>query len=98
VINYDLPQCPEDYVHRIGRTGRAGAEGNALSLISPDDYHKWKMISRLLNPQAPDSQDRQPQRQSRNAMHPSAKPNQHKRPFFKGAQRMRSRGKKQSAP
>src|SRR5690606_9809231 len=34
VINYDLPQCAEDYIHRIGRTGRAGAEGVAISLVS----------------------------------------------------------------
>jgi len=43
VINYDLPQCPEDYIHRIGRTGRAGAVGSAISLIS-DDGNKWKEI------------------------------------------------------
>ncbi len=43
VINYDLPQCPEDYIHRIGRTGRAGAVGSAISLIS-DDGQKWKDI------------------------------------------------------
>jgi ATP-dependent RNA helicase DeaD len=48
VINYDLPQCPEDYIHRIGRTGRAGAEGEALSLVSPEDRHKWSLIRRLL--------------------------------------------------
>jgi ATP-dependent RNA helicase DeaD len=50
VINYDLPQCPEDYIHRIGRTARAGAEGAALSLISPADNGKWKDIQRLINP------------------------------------------------
>jgi ATP-dependent RNA helicase DeaD len=33
VINYDLPQCPEDYIHRIGRTGRNGQEGEAICLI-----------------------------------------------------------------
>lgn len=48
VINYDLPQCKEDYVHRIGRTGRAGASGSALCLISPEDNQKWRMISRML--------------------------------------------------
>lgn len=46
VINYDLPQCPEDYIHRIGRTGRAGAVGAALSLIS-DDGQKWKDICKV---------------------------------------------------
>lgn len=50
VINYDLPQCPEDYIHRAGRTGRAGAEGVALSLLTPQDQRKWKAISRLLDP------------------------------------------------
>jgi ATP-dependent RNA helicase DeaD len=50
VINYHLPQCPEDYIHRIGRTARAGTEGNALCLISPDDRSKWKIIHRLMYP------------------------------------------------
>jgi ATP-dependent RNA helicase DeaD len=52
VVNYDLPQCPEDYIHRIGRTARAGAEGEALSLVSPADNGKWKDIQRLMNPDA----------------------------------------------
>lgn len=46
VINYDLPQCPEDYIHRIGRTGRAGAVGSAVSLIS-DDMDKWSDICKV---------------------------------------------------
>jgi ATP-dependent RNA helicase DeaD len=50
VINYDLPQCPEDYIHRIGRTARAGAEGAAINLITPQDGKKWSAIRRLLNP------------------------------------------------
>ncbi|HRE32128.1 MAG TPA: DEAD/DEAH box helicase, partial [Candidatus Berkiella sp.] len=49
VINYDLPQCPEDYIHRIGRTGRAGMTGFALSFVSPDERHKWKAIHRLIH-------------------------------------------------
>lgn len=52
VINYDLPQCPEDYVHRIGRTARAGATGEALSLVSPRDFIKWYEIQKLVNPEA----------------------------------------------
>lgn len=52
VINYDLPQCPEDYIHRIGRTARADAEGSAVSLIAPEDNSKWYMINKLLNPNA----------------------------------------------
>ncbi|HAV93915.1 MAG: ATP-dependent RNA helicase [Legionellales bacterium] len=50
VINYDLPQSPEDYIHRIGRTARAGATGNALNFIAPADRRKWAAISELLNP------------------------------------------------
>lgn len=51
VINYDLPQCPEDYIHRIGRTARAGAEGAALCLITPQDAEKWYAIQKLINPE-----------------------------------------------
>ncbi|MES2344612.1 MAG: DEAD/DEAH box helicase [Chlamydiota bacterium] len=53
VINYDLPECPEDYIHRIGRTGRAEAEGFALSFVSPKETGKWRAITRMLNPGAP---------------------------------------------
>lgn len=52
VINYDLPQCAEDYIHRIGRTGRAGAEGNALCFVSPADNGKWRAIARQVNPES----------------------------------------------
>lgn len=48
VVNYDLPQVAEDYVHRIGRTARAGAEGQAISLVSPEEESQWKEISRFL--------------------------------------------------
>ena len=50
VINYDLPQCPEDYIHRIGRTARAGAEGSAVNLLTPKDAAKWKAIHKLIHP------------------------------------------------
>ena len=50
VINYDLPQVPEDYVHRIGRTGRAGKEGSALTFLTPSDRSMWNSISRLIDP------------------------------------------------
>ncbi len=46
VINYDLPLCPQDYIHRIGRTGRAGGVGTALSFVSEDE-DKWKEICRV---------------------------------------------------
>ena len=47
VINFDLPSVPEDYVHRIGRTGRAGCHGEAISLVSPDEKKQLKGIERL---------------------------------------------------
>ncbi|HAU28946.1 MAG TPA: ATP-dependent RNA helicase [Rhodospirillaceae bacterium] len=49
VINYDLPQCPEDYIHRIGRTARAGAEGAAINLLTPADAEKWRAIHKLIH-------------------------------------------------
>jgi ATP-dependent RNA helicase RhlE len=48
VVNYELPNVPEDYVHRIGRTGRAGNEGQAVSLVCSDEYPLLKDIERLL--------------------------------------------------
>jgi ATP-dependent RNA helicase RhlE len=48
VINHDLPMVAEDYVHRIGRTGRNGAQGEALSLVSPDEAPLLRQIQRLL--------------------------------------------------
>ena len=48
VINYNLPRESENYIHRIGRTGRAGAEGTALSFISPDEYSLWHPIAGIL--------------------------------------------------
>lgn len=50
VINFDMPDCAEDFVHRIGRTGRAGAEGWAVSLLTEHDNLKWRNICRLINP------------------------------------------------
>jgi superfamily II DNA/RNA helicase len=47
VINFDMPMVAEDYIHRIGRTGRAGATGNAISLVGPDDHRKLAGIQRL---------------------------------------------------
>jgi len=48
VVNYELPYTPEDYVHRIGRTGRAGLPGDAISLVSPDEMKLLEGIERLL--------------------------------------------------
>ncbi len=48
VVNFDLPSVPEDYIHRIGRTGRAGATGQAISLVSADEFIQLSDIERLL--------------------------------------------------
>ncbi|MEC7030104.1 MAG: DEAD/DEAH box helicase [Pseudomonadota bacterium] len=48
VINYDLPQCPEDYVHRIGRTGRGGRKGSAVAFVSQSDQFKLRAIKRFI--------------------------------------------------
>jgi ATP-dependent RNA helicase RhlE len=48
VVNFDLPNVPEDYVHRIGRTGRAGATGQAVSLVSADEFKQLSDIERLI--------------------------------------------------
>ncbi|HEX7387667.1 MAG TPA: DEAD/DEAH box helicase [Castellaniella sp.] len=53
VINYDLPHNPEDYVHRIGRTGRAGAQGEAIALYAPDEERYLQQIERLIKVQIP---------------------------------------------
>ncbi len=71
VINYDLPQCPEDYIHRIGRTGRAGAEGVAISLITSEDSLKWRNIVRLMDPSAKFEKE-SPQGRSSRSKKPSA--------------------------
>ena len=48
VVNYELPHVPEDYVHRIGRTGRAGSTGQALSLVATDEKDRLRAIERVL--------------------------------------------------
>lgn len=53
VVNYELPNVPEDYLHRIGRTGRAGKEGEALSLVCVDEHKLLKDIERLLKRDIP---------------------------------------------
>jgi ATP-dependent RNA helicase RhlE len=48
VINFDVPRSPEDYVHRIGRTGRAGLTGEAISLVAPEDHESLAAIEKLI--------------------------------------------------
>jgi ATP-dependent RNA helicase RhlE len=56
VINFELPRSPDDYVHRIGRTGRAGKRGLALSLICPDEYAHFRVIERRMKQRLPREQ------------------------------------------
>ena len=50
VVNYHLPQVAEDFLHRIGRTARAGAKGNAVTFVSNNDRQMWNEIQKLINP------------------------------------------------
>jgi len=54
VINYDVPENPEDYVHRIGRTGRAQAEGDAFTLVSPENRDDVRAIQRFIGQTIPE--------------------------------------------
>ena len=56
VVNFELPNIPEDYVHRIGRTGRAGASGEAISLFSPDETVFLRDIEKLIGLKLPKEQ------------------------------------------
>ncbi len=74
VINYEIPSAPEDYVHRIGRTGRAGASGIAISLVSPDEEKYLKEIEKLIKREIPKEQmaiERAPRQQERPAQKPA---------------------------
>lgn len=57
VVNFDLPQVAEDYVHRIGRTGRAGADGQAISLVDPEEAYLLAAIEKLLKRSIPQVAD-----------------------------------------
>lgn len=107
VINYDLPQCPEDYIHRIGRTGRAGASGASLTLITPEDYKQWKLIQRVLNPDSsgkaansnhrPEQGQGEGQKRRRPFKGRFGKPfGQKRRPSFKGGNNEQGQGRRAS--
>lgn len=53
VINYELPRSPKDYIHRIGRTGRAESAGEAISLVSPDEMHHFTVIQKKMKRRVP---------------------------------------------
>jgi ATP-dependent RNA helicase RhlE len=48
VINFDMPSTPDDYIHRIGRTGRAQRTGDALTLVTPDDFKMVRTLEKIM--------------------------------------------------
>ena len=86
VINFDLPRQTEDYIHRIGRTGRNGAQGIALNLATRDDMEKLNDIERLINPNAAKSAHNRP----------AGKP-AHKKPQAKGRWRNKKSNRARAA-
>ncbi len=89
VINFDLPNVPETYVHRIGRTGRAGEFGNAYSLCSADEKSYIKTIQQLINVQIPVEVDHP------FPLDPKAKPSVHKKKGSKYKKGRKGKGSKQ---
>jgi ATP-dependent RNA helicase RhlE len=95
VVNYELPNVPEDYVHRIGRTARAGSTGMAISLVSPDESQFLRDIVRLLGKDVPTlplpafaiSADKTDSEQDSHEQ----RPQQQRRPAGQGQQRHSSR-------
>lgn len=82
VINYDLPQCPEDYIHRVGRTARNGAEGQAVAFITPSEGRLWHAIHKLMNPKdmsRPPSTNDRPQNRNKRAKFGGKKPSGEKK-------------------
>ncbi|MGC6404319.1 MAG: DEAD/DEAH box helicase [Candidatus Comchoanobacterales bacterium] len=75
VINYDLPQMPEDFVHRIGRTARAGRSGIAITFVTPGGMDLWHAIECLLDP------SKKRPRPQRKGHAPGKKKSQHKKHF-----------------
>lgn len=85
VINYEIPTAPEDYVHRIGRTGRAGALGQAISLVSADEEKYLAEIEKLIKREIPKETAQKTSVRSETTKHESARKTTHKKhqdPFF----------------
>jgi ATP-dependent RNA helicase RhlE len=80
VVNFELPHVPEDYVHRIGRTGRAGSNGVALSLVSVEEQQQLKDIQKLLNKQIPTAATPGFEYTGKSAPEKAAQPQQQRRP------------------
>lgn len=80
VINYDLPDQAEDYVHRIGRTGRAGSEGLAITLATPQQHKELRAIEKLLGGPIPRGKDSGEMESRPMPSRPSGPPHGHSRP------------------
>lgn len=97
VINYDLPQAPEDYIHRIGRTARAGAEGEALCLLTAEDNSPWKRIAKMckLETQMPrfDQQDLNAAKQKNKEMGMKRRNSQSRKKGFSNFRKPQKRGR-----
>lgn len=76
VVNFDLPQVAEDYVHRIGRTGRAGADGQAISLVDPEEAYLLAAIEKLLKREIPRVADTGYEKVSLDVVNSKPKPKQ----------------------
>ena len=90
VINYDLPQCPEDYIHRIGRTARAGSSGEALNLIGGADKRLWNAIDILMNPEKNKGQKDRNENNSNNSRSRNRKPFNKKSGFSRNSSKSNS--------
>jgi ATP-dependent RNA helicase RhlE len=111
VVNFDLPHVAEDYVHRIGRTGRAGAEGEAVSLVSNEERPLLSAIERLMNRKveqkiipgfepgtAPRHQDQEPKRHAPQRHAPQRRQEQHRNRGQSPNSSERHRGQRRDRP
>jgi ATP-dependent RNA helicase RhlE len=104
VVNFDLPEVPEDYVHRIGRTGRAGSSGGALSLVCEDEVKLLKAIERLIQRSLPQEvvagfepdPNAPPEPAPRNQRRSTGQQPRHQRPAAKSAGRPSGGGRSSS--
>ena len=83
VINYEIPTAPEDYVHRIGRTGRAGALGQAISLVSADEEKYLAEIEKLIKREIPKEIAQKTSSRNENVRHETARHESVKKPTHK---------------
>ena len=81
VINYEIPHAAEDYVHRIGRTGRAGASGTAISLVSPEEVKYLVEIEKLIKTEIPKERANLPEHTARPQRAPRGESAEHKHEY-----------------